>query len=57
MGAVLAAGDPMAHFGLGYTLLEVGDLHGAYKAPAHLHRDRASARRIYVSGALEMTGV
>ena len=28
---VIEAGDPMGHFGLGYTLLELGDLHGAYK--------------------------
>lgn len=28
---VIEAGDLMGHFGLGYTLLELGDLHGAYK--------------------------
>jgi len=28
---VIEAGDPMGHFGLGYTLLDLGDLHGAYK--------------------------
>jgi tetratricopeptide (TPR) repeat protein len=27
---VLEAGDVMGHFGLGYTLLELGDWHGAY---------------------------
>ena len=28
---VIEAGDLMGHYGLGYTLLELGDLHGAYK--------------------------
>ena len=28
---MIEAGDLMGHYGLGYTLLELGDLHGAYK--------------------------
>lgn len=39
--ACLQSGDPMAHFGLGYTLFDLGRYQEAYRASPSLYGDRS----------------